>query len=304
MPASGTLFLLPFLAGLAAATALPLVGIMLRVRDEWLAALSLTQWAAAGVLLANTLAQPAWCGALLGGGLAAAAKSVAGARGNTWHAAAWLTGWAIFALIAANAAGGGWALIDGQIYFAGTPELFLLLVLAVVTVISTPWLGTRLLRDRLFPALETANGRRRWPWRLLFEALAAGTLAMAAASLGLMATLALAVLPAWLAFAVAPSLRAASALALALSIGGFIAAFWVALRWDQPFGPVLVLALVTLVAVGGLVLPRLSPSRRTSRAARSPPWRRLWRRQSRRISQRPISGAIRPRSGLARACSC
>lgn len=252
MPASGMLFLLPFLAGLAAATALPLVGIMLRVREEWLAALSLTQWAAAGVLLANTLAQPAWCGALLGGGLAAVAKGTAGARGNTWHAAAWLTGWAVFALIAANAAGGGWPLLDGQIYFAGTPELVLLLMLAALTVISTPWLVNRLLRDRLFPALEAANGGRRWPWRLLFEAVVAATLAMAAASLGLMATLALAVLPAWLAFAVAPSLRAAGVTALGLAIGGFTVAFWVALHWDQPFGPVLVLVLVTLAGSGAL----------------------------------------------------
>lgn len=253
MAASGTLFLLPFLAGLAGAAALPLVGIMLRLRAEWLAALSLTQWAAAGVLLANALGLPAWLGALGAAAGAAAVKGLAGTRGNTWHAAAWLAGWALYMLIAANTAGGQ-ALIDGQLYFAGGPELVLLLAMAALTAISAPWLVECLLRDRLFPALETANGRRRWPWRLLFEALAAATLAMAAATLGLMATFALAVLPAWVAFAVAPSLRAAHGMALGLSIGGFITAFWIALRWDQPFGPVLVLVLVALAAAGALPL--------------------------------------------------
>ena len=46
------LFLQPFLTGLGLAVLLPLLGCYLRLRDEWLAALTYAQVAAAGALAA------------------------------------------------------------------------------------------------------------------------------------------------------------------------------------------------------------------------------------------------------------
>lgn len=59
------LFLLPFLTGLALAIVLPLLGAYLRLRDEWLAALSYAHIAAAGALLALVSSLPPAAGGKL-----------------------------------------------------------------------------------------------------------------------------------------------------------------------------------------------------------------------------------------------
>ncbi len=61
------LFRLPFVTGLLLAGLLPLIGMYLRLRGEWLAALAFAQMASAGALVAMVMDVPM----LLGGALAA-----------------------------------------------------------------------------------------------------------------------------------------------------------------------------------------------------------------------------------------
>lgn len=109
-------FRLPFLAGLLLAGVLPVLGVLLMLRDEWLAALGLAHLAAAGALLGIALGIPALFGAGLGACAGGMAKSLTGIRGNGAYAFMILIGWSGLMLVAANAPGGealGYALIDG-----------------------------------------------------------------------------------------------------------------------------------------------------------------------------------------------
>ena len=57
------LFRLPFLTGLTFALVLPVLGMYLRLREEWLAALAFAQVAAAGSLASSILGLPPQAGA-------------------------------------------------------------------------------------------------------------------------------------------------------------------------------------------------------------------------------------------------
>ncbi|TVQ95241.1 MAG: ABC transporter [Chromatiaceae bacterium] len=263
------LFRLPFLTGLVLALLLPLLGLLLLLREEWLAALGLAHLAAAGALAALVVGAPA----VLGGALAALAavllKTLAVARGNLAYAAMILLGWSLLLLLAANSAigtGPGADLIEGQLYFAGPIELGAALLLGLLALVLLPGLMPRLLRARLWPAHEAMNRLPAWRWHLGFDALAALGMAVSTASLGVMGAFALVLLPAWLAFRLAASWRQALGLAAAIGCGGYLLAFVLALLFDQPFAPVLVLALLLLAAV--VAASMLTWRRRTRRPAR------------------------------------
>jgi zinc/manganese transport system permease protein len=70
------LFRVPFLTGLLLAGLLPLIGMYLRLRGEWLAALAFAQMASAGALLAMVLGWPMLAGGALAALLAALAKGL------------------------------------------------------------------------------------------------------------------------------------------------------------------------------------------------------------------------------------
>ncbi len=250
------LFRLPLAVGLLLALVLSLLGCVLMLREEWLAAFGLAHLAAAGALASLALGLGATLGGLiaaLGGG---AAKSLLGARGNAVYAFMVLGGWSALLLIAANSAAGdalGRALIEGQLYFAGPVELAAALLTALVALVALPRLLPLLLRARLFPLHEVANRLPARRWHLGFDLLAAGSIAIATASLGLMGCFALVLVPAWCAFRIAPSWRATLVIAALLGGGACVGAFALALRLDQPFGPVLVAVLLAVAgAVGGV----------------------------------------------------
>ena len=120
-----SLLTVPFFAGLTLAVLLPLVGNLLRLRDEWLATLGLAHLAAAGALLGMAAHLPAFVGALAGALAGAGAKQASGGRSNSAYGLMILAGWALTLLIAANTMLGdalAHALIDGQLYFAGWRE--------------------------------------------------------------------------------------------------------------------------------------------------------------------------------------
>ncbi|MFN3883122.1 MAG: ATP-binding cassette domain-containing protein, partial [Rhodocyclaceae bacterium] len=97
-----SLFVIPFFAGLLLASLLPLVGNLLRLRDEWLATLGLAHLAAAGALAGMALSWPASLGALAGAWVGAGAKQVVGGRSNSAYGLMILAGWAATLLVAAN----------------------------------------------------------------------------------------------------------------------------------------------------------------------------------------------------------
>ncbi|AFL74454.1 metal ABC transporter permease [Thiocystis violascens] len=249
------LFRLPFVTGLLLAGLLPVLGALLTLRQEWLAALGLAHLAAASALVGLAAGLPAVVGGILGALGAGAVKTLLRACGNAAYAFMILIGWSAMLLVAANSAVGdslGHALIDGQLYFAGTTELLLSALLVASAIRLLPWLMPLILRATFFPRFETANRQPAWHWRLGLDLLTAASLAVGTATLGLMGTFALIFVPAWIAFRIAPSWR--WTLILAVLIGGFayLAAFLTALALDQPFGPVLVALLVAGAGLAAL----------------------------------------------------
>jgi zinc/manganese transport system permease protein len=254
-----SLFLLPFLAGLPLALLLPLLGNLLRLRDEWLAALGLAHLAGAAGLAGLALHVPAVLGAPLGALLGGALKYYAGARGNSAFALMILAGWAATLLIAANSALGealAHAVVDGQLYFAGARELAAAMLVCVAGLAALPWLTPRLARARLLPLHEVANRLPAWRWHLGFDLLVALGIAVGTAAFGLMAAFALVFLPPWIAFRLAPDWRRAGLLAAGIGVAGYLLAFLLALALDQPFGPVLVAVLAGAFALSALARRR------------------------------------------------
>ncbi len=241
------LFRLPLTTGLLLACVLPLLGALLMLRDEWLAALGLAHIAAAGALAGLAVGLPAVAGGTLTAVIAGGAKALLGARGNAVYGFMILAGWSALLLLGANTGLGdavGHALIEGQLYFAGVADLVAAALLALIAATLLPWLTPRLLRARLFPRHDSANRLPAWRWHLGFDLLAATGMAVGTASIGLMGAFALVFVPAWLAFRIAPGWRWTMALCALIGIVAYLAAFALALALDQPFGPVLVAVLL------------------------------------------------------------
>ncbi len=250
-------FLLPWLAGLPLVLALALLGTLLRLRDEWLAALGLAHLATASGLAGAAVGMPpplaAPVGALLGAGL----KYLTGKGQNSAYGVMILAGWSTTLLLAANTALGdalAHAVVDGQLYFAGRLEVGLAWLAGGLVLVLLPVLMPHLLRARFFPDHELANRLPIWRWHLVFDLLVAGVIAVATMTLGLMAAFAFIFLPAMMAFSGARSWR--GTLIASGIIGGlaYLASFVLALALDQPFGPLAVALLLI-----GLGLARLRP---------------------------------------------
>mgnify|MGYP005839262619 CR=1 FL=1 len=241
------LFRLPFLVGLILAGLLPLLGALLRLRGEWLAALGLAHLAGASALLGLAAGVPAVLGAPAGALAGALVKGLGSCRGNTVYALMVLAGWAASLLVAANTHLGsamGHALVEGQLYFAGALQLGTAIGVLALAAVALPWLLPRLVRAALFPQQERANALPAWRWHLGFDLLAALALAVGAGTLGVMGAFALVFLPPWLAFGLAGGWRGALVLSAATGVALYAVAFALALAGDQPFGPVLVAVLL------------------------------------------------------------
>lgn len=258
------LFRVPFLVGFCMALALPLLGNLLRLRDEWLAALGLAHLAGAGGLLGLAAGMPVVIGAPLGAIAGALTKSYGRFRGNTVYAVMIMVGWTATLLIAANTALGsvmGHALVEGQLYFASWLHLAAVIALILLIVAVLPSISSHLIRARLFPGLGRANRLPAWRWHVGFDLLVALGMALGTSTLGLMGAFALVFVPPLIVFRFAPSWHVCQWLSLIISVAAFILAFVVALALDQPFGPVLVAVLVT--AAGLAELGHLVAYRRT-----------------------------------------
>lgn len=252
------MFRMPFFSGLLLAPLAALLGVYLRLRTEWLAALAYTQLAAAGGMLAVVLHLPVLAGALTAAVLTAGAKGLSGRTGNDHFALAFLLAWGVTLLLAGFSHHGshmGTALLDGQLYFTGPAHLTAGLLLALAITLLLPWLHRPLLLGRLYPDHFDLNQQRGWHYGLMFDLLAVLTLAVCATAFGVMATFALVFIPPWLAWHLAVGWRQTLLLAMLLALGAYLAAFVLAIAVDQPFGPVLV------VLLGLMAMLRLLPRR-------------------------------------------
>ena len=243
------LFRVPFVVGLLVSVVLSLVGVLLRLREEWLAALGLAHLAGASGLIGLAVSLPAVLGASLGAAAGALIKTFGRFKGNTVYALMILAGWAVTLLVAANSSLGsvmGYALFEGQLYFAGPIHLVAAAGLTVLAAVVLPLSMPKLIRARLQPTFELANPVPAWRWHLSFDLLAALGIAVGAGTLGLMGAFALAFVPAWAAFDLARNWRQCLSISLIVGVASYAAAFVVALLLDQPFGPVLVAVLLLL----------------------------------------------------------
>lgn len=267
------LFRIPFVTGLLLAAILPVLGTLLLLRDEWLAALGLAHLAAAAALLGLAAGLPLVLGGSAGALLGALAKGTLRTRGNVTYGFMILGGWSALLLVAANTTLGdslSLALVDGQLYFAGPIELTAATLLAALAALALPWLSPRLVRARFFPRYEIANRLPAWRWHLGFDGLVAVGLAVGIATLGIMGAFALVLVPAWIAFQCARGWTAALAIALGSGIVGYLGAFGLALGMDQPFGPVLVALLLT---IGALTSALTGTRTQALRSHRPPRWK-------------------------------
>lgn len=250
--------LLPFIAGLPLALALPRLGLLLRLREEWLAALGLAHLSAATALAAHTVHLPALAGATAGALAGGAGKHFLRVRGNAAFALMILAGWASTLLIASNSPLGealAHALIEGQLYFAGLVELLAALGISLSMLLALPWLTPRLVRAHHFPTHEAANRLPAWRWQLGFEWLSALVIAVATATLGLMATFALIFVTPWIAHRLARNWRHGARLASGAGLFAYGVAFALALALDQPFAPILVAVLLLLLGLSAKRIP-------------------------------------------------
>jgi zinc/manganese transport system permease protein len=243
------LFRIPLIVGLIASILLPLLGALLHAREEWLAALGIAHVTAAAQLVGAALGLPLLASGTIGAIVAVIAKQFTAQQGNLGYALLMFAGWAVLYLVAANSSLGeslAHAMSDGQIFLVGKDQLIAMLLVAIPFLACFAWWSQRLLRARFFTGYEQANKLPAWRWHLSFDVLAALLLAFSTASMGLMASFALVVLPAWAAFALSKSWKSALWLSLLIGVVSYFISFVIALSYDQAFAPVQVAVLFCL----------------------------------------------------------
>ena len=251
------IFRVPFLVGLLLAVVVPPVGCYIRLRDEWLAALALSELSAAGALVAPYVRLPPMFAAFGVAAVAGLLKGRLSRAGNDLYAIGISAGWAAMLLASANTTHGdemGHAFTDGQIYFAGTWHLAGALFVAAAAGLVLVRLSQPLLVARLMPERYAANRAPVWQVHMVFDLLVAAVVAVSTTAIGVVATFTIIFLPASLAFRRASGWRRAIVVSVAISLGAYLPAFAGAIVLDQPFGPVFVAALLVagaLVAAGG-----------------------------------------------------
>jgi len=253
------LFRLPFLAGLLLAVLLPLLGMYLRLRGEWLAALGLAQIASAGALVAAALGGPVLAGGV-GASLAAAAlKGRFERAGESAYAVMLIVGWGISVLLSANlpvAERVAHALFDGQLYLIGGEHLAAAAVLLAAALVVLRQLSRPLLLLRLFPEFFRARNLPQRRYGLVFDLVVAGSLAAATVSVGVIAAFGLAFVPPWVAFRRGANWRGGVLLAIGFALASYMVAFAAALALDQPFGPVCAIVLIAAALATGAATGR------------------------------------------------
>ncbi len=246
------IFLVPFVNGLWLALLLPLIGAYARLRGELLASLGVAQVAAAGIGLGVFLGISVALGPLMAILVAVTVKTVTGRQaGNDAYVVMLLAGWSMALLLAANTTRGdelARALLEGQIYFTGLVHFWSLAALGMAATAVMPWLSPRILLGCFFPDHFVANGIQSPRHNLVFDGLLATAIAVAATVVGVMGAFALVVVPPWVAFRFAHGWRSTMRASVAIGSAAYVLSFALAIVFDQPYGPVLVVTLLVAAA--------------------------------------------------------
>jgi zinc/manganese transport system permease protein len=242
------IFLVPFVNGLWLGFLLPLIGAFARLRGELLASLGVAQIAAAGIGLGVFLGISVALGPLMAIVVAVTVKALTGRQaGNDAYVVMLLAGWSAALLLAANTTRGdelARALLEGQIYFTGPVHFWSLTAISLAAAAVTPWLSPRVLLGCFFPDHFVANGIPNPRHNLVFDGLLATAIAVAATVVGVMGAFALVVVPPWVAFRFAHGWRSTLIASAAIGSAAYVVSFALAIVFDQPYGPVLVMTLL------------------------------------------------------------
>ncbi len=241
------LFRVPFFTGLLLAAALSLIGALLRMRDEWLAALGLSQIAAVGAIAANVLHLPVLIGAFAAAGAVMVLRAALPRIGNSHYGLMILLGWSGTLLLGSYIDHGhvvGEHLLRGQLYFTHTGHLLGAAVLLAFTLGFLPWLSPRLLTARFFPDYHKANQLPVMPYRMVFALLVIGAVVTGTVSIGAFPAFAMLFVPPWVGFVLVNGWTRSLIASTAVGCAAYIAAFVAAIMLDLPFGPVLTAVLI------------------------------------------------------------
>ena len=261
------LFRMPFVTGLALAIALSLTGAWLRMRNEWLVALGLSQAAAAGGMGAVALGLPVLAGAFGVTGLAMGVLLLLPRVSNSNYGLLILAGWAGTLLLGHNTDQGtviSETLLRGDLYYARAAHAGAALLLAMAVVGPMPWLSRRLLTERFFPDYYTGNRIPAWPHRTLFAVVVVACTVLGTDAMGVFPAFALFFFPSWAGFVIVDGWARSLAVTVVIALVGYLGSFVAAIAFDQPFGPCLVAALALLSSLRFLTALR----RRTGQATR------------------------------------
>ena len=241
------MFRVPFLTGLLLAIALSLIGALLRMRDEWLAALGLSQIAAVGAIAANVLHLPLLIGAFGAAGIVMILRAALPRIGNSHYGMMIILGWSGTLLLGSYIDHGhivGEHLLRGQLYFTHTAHLSGAAVLLLLTLTIFPWLSPRLLTARFFPDYHKANRLPVMPYSLAFALLVIGAVVTGTVSIGAFPAFAMLFVPPWVGFVLVHGWVRSLAASAAVGCSAYITAFIAAILLDLPFGPVLTAVLI------------------------------------------------------------
>ena len=236
------LLALSFSSGILITAVLALAGAGLFMHGSVWQALAVSQWAAAGGVLASVFALPVLPVAI---GIAGAVMAMISRSRDAERLplVAFLAGLALVTLLAANfaqasLAAASWA--EGQLYFVGAIEFRAIAVAALASLMLWPILMRLWLHHQLFPDVPAHSGPARWR-QALGAAWLLGAIVLGSMALGVPAALATLLLPAWGASFLARDARGLLGWSLGLALAGFLLAWGASLALDQPFAPVLVL---------------------------------------------------------------
>lgn len=256
-----SLLLWPFVGGVLMSLLLGLGGAAFFLRGSAWQGLALAQGASAGGLVASVLVWPLvptalGCAAILMGVLQRYQDQ------ERLSLVIFVLALATSTLLAshfsqASLAAARWT--EGQVYFLTLNDLLWILTLALISLLLLPWLYRIWLWSQLGvhqrqQKLINRCGRLvDLGWRLMLVVLGSMTL-------GLPAALACLLLPAWTAALLARGYNHFLLLSSLLSGLAFLVAWVLALIWDQPFAPVLVVvAVIQALVVYALQRYRRSP---------------------------------------------
>lgn len=263
------LFAPGFVLGLFLSGVLAALGVMLRLREETLAAFGYAHVAVVGAMLAALLGWPllvgAWGLAVLLAVASALILRTAGASSSRYLLIL-LVAWSLGLLLADNHPEArllSASAIEGQLLLVGWSALPAFIGVGLVggfilAFLSRPWFAKALLPWRRHSGVE---GRMLEVTR---EVAVVALLAVGALAVGVFVTLALVLVPAWVSWSWASSLRRAVLSAAALGASSHIVAFSLSLAFDQVYSAVLTITLAAL----GLAATGLAWIRQRRTAAR------------------------------------